>query len=376
MIYGDIFLCGLMEDAAMQAAVLGIDAAGEAASLAGFDVVCAAESPFGQLVEHSERRAHGVILRGLSENARQRLEFAARVFEAQAQAIVTSDQNLIHFSAPLLQQTPFERVTLQGEAPKIAVQAIRELMRYFGSKVFSESDLRRRYPLMKARAASALRAQSARPNSFSTPRSRSDITVIDQRLPYSNFFAVEEDDLRFKTYSGTQSAVITRAGFMQCDAVTVLPYDPVRDCVLLVEQFRFGPYIRGDANPWSLEPIAGRVDPDEGPEAAAHREAIEEAHLTLKSLHKIAQYYPSPGAVSEYLYSYVALADLPDDIEGVAGLDIEDEDIRSIRVPFGALMAAIETGEINNGPLILSAQWLAANRTHLQSLQTSPERAD
>ncbi|MCB2157335.1 MAG: NUDIX domain-containing protein, partial [Rhodobacteraceae bacterium] len=47
----------------------------------------------------------------------------------------------------------------------------------------------------------------------------------------------------------------------------------MRDRVLLIEQFRMGPYARGDAEPWLIEAIAGRVDPGETPEDAARREA-------------------------------------------------------------------------------------------------------
>lgn len=366
MIYGDIVLCGLFEDADLRAAVLGDEAAVEAVSLDGFATVSVPGSPFAQLIHRTGGVARGVILRGLSQKARQRLDFVHGVFEHTTQILNVQGSSLIHYPSMTDENAPFSDDILQGDAPKIAALACGELMRYFGTQSLGAIELKRRYPMMEARAASNLRAQAPRPNTLGTSRSRGDVIVSDQRLPYSNFFAVEEHDLSFKTYAGEQSAVITRAGFMQCDAVTVLPYDPLRDCVLLVEQFRFGPYIRGDINPWSLEPIAGRVDPNEGPEEAAHREASEEAHLVLKSLHKVAQYYPSTGAISEFLYSYVALADLPDDVEGVAGLEVEDEDIRSIRVPFSVLMAALDAGEINNGPLILSMQWLAANRARLQ----------
>ena len=61
---------------------------------------------------------------------------------------------------------------------------------------------------------------------------------------------------------------VTRAAFVSGDAVTVLPYDPLRDRVLVVEQFRAGPQARGDAQAWQMEAIAGRIDPGETPEAS------------------------------------------------------------------------------------------------------------
>ena len=68
---------------------------------------------------------------------------------------------------------------------------------------------------------------------------------------------------------------------MSSDAVIVLPYDPVNDRILLVKQFRTGPYVKGDANPWVLEPIAGLIDVGETPVEAGLREAKEEAHLEI-----------------------------------------------------------------------------------------------
>jgi nudix-type nucleoside diphosphatase (YffH/AdpP family) len=150
------------------------------------------------------------------------------------------------------------------------------------------------------------------------------------------------------------------------DAVTVLPYDPKRDLVLVVEQIRAGPFARGDRQSWQIEAIAGRVDPFETPEQAARREAVEEAGLTLTEVIPVAQYYPSPGAKTEFLYSYVALTHLPDGCAGVFGLAEEAEDIRGHLISFDRLMALVASGEIANAPLILTALWLQRERARLR----------
>ena len=80
-----------------------------------------------------------------------------------------------------------------------------------------------------------------------------------------NFFAMDEMDLSFKRFDGSNSPIVTRAAFKSADAAIVLPYDPVRDRVLLVEQFRVGPYLRGASDCWSMEPIAGLIDAFETP---------------------------------------------------------------------------------------------------------------
>jgi nudix-type nucleoside diphosphatase (YffH/AdpP family) len=154
--------------------------------------------------------------------------------------------------------------------------------------------------------------------------------------------------------------------FRPPDAALVMPYDPVRDRVLLVEQVRMGPLVRGDRRVWQLEPIAGHIDPGESPEEAARREALEEANIALESLEPVAQSYTSPGNSTEFSYLFVALADLPDERAGQGGLDCENEDIRSHLVSFDALMELCDSLQIANSPLLVGAYWLARHRERLR----------
>lgn len=214
---------------------------------------------------------------------------------------------------------------------------------------------------IRARAARAAPAEERR------KVSAGDVEVATRAEPYARFFAVEEQDLRFRRFDGQLSQPVNRAAFVSGDAVTVLPYDPGRDRVLLVEQFRFGPHLRGDANPWQLEAIAGRIDAGETPEATAIREAREEAGLEISRLVPIAGYYPTPGAVTEFLYSYLALVDLPDSAIGTFGLASEAEDIRVHLISFERLMQLCASGEVGNAPTLLSAFWLARERAALRA---------
>lgn len=225
----------------------------------------------------------------------------------------------------------------------------------------------RRLGLMLVRSGSRLRAQLPQPASLRRPTGVDDMVVQRRRHPYTNFFSVEEYDLTIRRFDGDQGPTVTRAAFVSGDAVTVLPYDPVRDRVLLIEQFRAGPMARGDSNVWSLEAIAGRIDAGETPEQAGRREAVEEAGLTLGALLPVAHYYPSPGAKIEFLYNYLALTDLPDDAAGVFGLEGEGEDIRGHLINFDRLMDLVASGEINNGPLLLTAMWLQRERPRLRA---------
>ena len=126
-----------------------------------------------------------------------------------------------------------------------------------------------------------------------------------KRSVYKGFFSVEEHDLTYQKFNNEQSNVVTRSTLVSSDAVIVLPYDPVNDRILLIEQFRSGPYVKGDKHPWVLEPIAGLIDEGETPESAGIREAQEEAHLEIKRLELVARSYPSPGISTEFFHQYI-----------------------------------------------------------------------
>jgi ADP-ribose pyrophosphatase len=217
---------------------------------------------------------------------------------------------------------------------------------------------------MAVRAASRARVVSA-PTTLRHRAGPGDVAVDAVASGYAGFFALEDYRLSWRRFDGAMSAPADRAAFISGDAVTVLPYDPVRDRVLVVEQFRTGPLARGDGQCWQIEAVAGRVDPGETPEAAARREAVEEAGLVLSDLIEVARYYPSPGAVSEYLYSFVALCDLPDGVAGVFGVEEEAEDIRSHVLGYARFVELVASGEIENAPLILTALWLQRERPRL-----------
>jgi len=224
-----------------------------------------------------------------------------------------------------------------------------------------------RYRMLQMHVSSRARARiTPPPASLRRSPQPGDVMLDAQATPYARYFGVEEADLRFRRFNGTMSEQVKRAAFVMSDAVTVLPYDPVRDCVMVVEQFRFGPLVRGDLNPWSLEPVAGRIDPGESPEQAVRRETMEEAGLELGDLLLVGGHYPSPGAVSEYLYSYIGLARLTAEQEGVNGLESEAEDIRAHVIAFARLMELVDSGEVQNGPMLLSAHWLARHRDRLR----------
>ena len=371
-----LFLYGTLRHPPLYAAVAGESLRAAEARLDDH-AICHAMAPSGRSLDFPLFTARpGAVAQGLLVHpgalARERLDGYERAFGYDPVPITVQ-----HGGQPVRAQIYLPRAGLwQGgadwslqawvaRAGALAVETVAEVMALLPDA--TPEAIIERYPMLKVRAASRLRARAEpAPATLRRQGRPGDVEVAAHRRPYTWFFGVEETDLRFRRFDGSHSETVTRAGFIMGDAVTVLPYDPVRDTVMLVEQFRYGPYARGDANAWSLEPIAGRIDPGETPEAAARREALEEARLDLNRLHPVARYYVSPGAVTEYIVSFVGLAALPQAAEGVSGLETEAEDIRAHVIPFDRLMALLDSGEAENGPLLISAQWLALNRARLR----------
>jgi ADP-ribose pyrophosphatase len=367
----DFFFFGTMCHAPLLRVVIGRDAAMEPASLPDHRVAWAEGKSFPLIVPAAGRRAPGMLVRGLTDADTLRIDFYTAGF-AHAVRDMTVEASgpakagvFFALDRSLRPGADWLFADWQAEWGDVVTATAVDFMALYGQA--DPGAIRRRYGAMLVRGASTVRAMVAGPVALRHPMQAGDVAVARRTTPYAHFFAVEEYDLQYRRFDGDFSPVVNRAVFISGDAVTVLPYDPVRDRVLLIEQFRVGPYARGDVQPWLLEAIAGRIDPGETPEDAARREAAEEAGLRLRDLRFVGGYYPSPGAKAEYLYSYVALTDLPDGITGVFGVEGEAEDIRGHLVPFDALMGLVASGEINNAPLLLTVLWLARERAGLRS---------
>ncbi|KMW57097.1 Tellurite resistance protein TrgB [Candidatus Rhodobacter oscarellae] len=330
-------------------------------TLPGFRAGLTRQTHGAALVSAAGAQVRGAVA-DLSGLPQQRLEFWADVFGYQPRALPEIDA--IGYGCAEAGQD-WDLAAWQDRWGATVRRASEDVISFLGDR--DPQTMRRSLEQIMVRAASWARAQAEEtPMNMRHGFTAEDVETDAARKPYLDFFMLEEQDLRFRKFNGGVSATVQRAAFVSGDAVTVLPYDPVRDRVLVIEQFRFGPLLRGDRWPWSLEPIAGRIDPGESPADTAAREAQEEAGLAISRLESVANYYPSPGAVSEYLFSYVGIADLPDEAARIGGLEAEAEDIRGVILPFDGLMELLQSGEAQNGPLVLTALWLQAHRGRLR----------
>ncbi|GAB3381836.1 NUDIX domain-containing protein [Spongiibacter taiwanensis] len=189
---------------------------------------------------------------------------------------------------------------------------------------------------------------------------RDDVEVIDDQLSWKGFFSLRSLRLRHRLFGGGWGAPINRELMVRGAAVGVLPYDPERDEVLLIEQFRVGALQR-EGGPWLKELVAGLIDKDESPEQVARREAVEEAGVSLDELAPIGRYFSSPGGSDEYFYLFCGRCHLAG-AGGHFGLPEEGEDIRASVYSFAEALAMMARGEVDNAHTIIALQWLALNR--------------
>lgn len=188
--------------------------------------------------------------------------------------------------------------------------------------------------------------------------------ILEETPIYRGFFRLSRFRLRHTLFAGGWSDSIERELFHRTSCVAVVPYDPWRDRVVLLEQFRIGA-VRDGGNPWLVEVIAGAVEEGENADEVAHREAREEAGCDLKELIRLYEFFTTPGGSSERLTLYCGILDSAG-LGGIHGLVEEGEDIRVSVSPFDEAWGLVQSGRIESGIPIIGLQWLAMNRDSLR----------
>lgn len=192
-----------------------------------------------------------------------------------------------------------------------------------------------------------------------------DVDIIRREEMYKRFFRVEKVFLRHKLFNGDWGKEIGRELFIRGEAVAVVLYDPQRDLIGMVEQFRIGALDEPNG-PWCYEVVAGMLEEGESPEDVARRELKEEANIEPYALEYICNYLSSPGGCDEKLHLYCGLCDLST-AGGVYGLPEEGEDIRVHVFAADDVFAWLYNGAFNNAAALICLQWLQFNRSRLRA---------
>ena len=193
--------------------------------------------------------------------------------------------------------------------------------------------------------------------------SHMDIEIIDKTTCYQGFFRIDRYQLRHRLFNGEWGEPITRELFERGHAAAVLPYDPIRDEIILIEQFRIGA-LEAPGGPWLMEIVAGIIEPNETAENVVKRESIEESGCIITDLIPLYDFLVSPGGMSERIALFCARVDTTH-AGGIHGATDEGEDIKVHVVSRETALNYLKTGKINSASAIIALQWLALNRENV-----------
>ncbi|AJB72371.1 ADP-ribose diphosphatase [Enterobacter hormaechei] len=203
-----------------------------------------------------------------------------------------------------------------------------------------------------------------KPENVPVTFAKNDVEIIARETLYSGFFSMELYRFRHRLFNGEMSGEIKREIFERGHAAVLLPYDPVRDEVVLVEQVRIAAYETSET-PWLLEMVAGMIEEGESVEDVGRREALEEAGLVVGRTKPVLSYLASPGGTTERSSIMVGEVDATT-AEGIHGLADENEDIRVHVVSREQAYQWVEEGKIDNAASVIALQWL---QLHYQTLR-------
>ena len=188
--------------------------------------------------------------------------------------------------------------------------------------------------------------------------------LVRHEVAFHGYFKVVRYFFRHTLHKGGMSDVISREVFERGQAGGVLMYDPLRDEVVLIRQFRAGAYVAGH-HPWTWEIVAGIIEEKETAEIMIRRETVEEAGLEVGELIPIQNVMLTPGACSEACQIFLGRID-SSKAGGVFGLESEGEDILVKVLPFAEAYALVERNEIDNAVGVIALQWLALHRDEVR----------
>lgn len=198
-----------------------------------------------------------------------------------------------------------------------------------------------------------------------------DVDVAAQETLFRRYLRVDGYRLRHRTYAGGWSATLDREVLERGHAVAAVLYDPDRDLLVLIEQFRIGalaaaasPWLK--TGPWLVECVAGIIEDGESPEDVVRRESQEEAGCTVGEVIHACTYMPSPGASSETIQVFCGQVDAAT-VGGVHGVAGEGEDIRAMAVPVETAMAWIDEGRLVSSLVLIALQWFRRHHADIRA---------
>jgi len=182
---------------------------------------------------------------------------------------------------------------------------------------------------------------------------------MNKKNLYKGFFEMNELNFIHQRHDGTWSKKLKREIFSGAQVSTLLPYDPIKKEILLIQQFRAG-IISKHVESYLYEIVAGFIDKNENPEETAKRECLEETGCKVKKIIPIQTYFPAPGSSESFYYLYLGEIE---SFEGsrIKGLENEDEDILVSSFKVNKVRRMLDNNIILNGLTLIALQWFFLN---------------
>ncbi len=179
--------------------------------------------------------------------------------------------------------------------------------------------------------------------------------IINKKNLYSGFFKLKKLEFIHQKHDGSWTNRINREIFSGAHVSTLLPYDPVRKEIVLIQQFRAGVISRYD-NDYLYEIVAGIIDKNESPEETAIRECLEETGCNVNKIAQIHSYFPAPGSSESYYHLFLGEINSFEG-ERVMGLESENENILVKSYKVDQVRNMLKKKKIKNGLTLIALQW-------------------
>jgi ADP-ribose pyrophosphatase len=128
--------------------------------------------------------------------------------------------------------------------------------------------------------------------------------IINKKNLYSGFFSLNKYEFIHQRHDGEWSGTVGREVFSGAHVSTLLPYDPIKKEIILIQQFRAGVLSRYDED-YLLEIVAGIIDEVKIQRKLPIRECFEETGCEVKKIYPIQSYFPAPGSSESYYHLYL-----------------------------------------------------------------------
>ena len=179
--------------------------------------------------------------------------------------------------------------------------------------------------------------------------------IINKKNLYSGFFILNKYEFIYQKHDGNWTNKVEREIFSGAHVSTVLPFDPIKNEILLIKQFRAGIISRYDED-YLYEIVAGIIDNNENPEEAAIRECAEETGCVVKKIIPIQSYFPAPGSSESYYHLYLGEVNSFNG-ERIMGLENENENILVKAFKVEEIRKMLKEKVIKNGLTLIALQW-------------------